>query len=223
MPAGAKKFRSVHRFGKKRVKNSKRANGTTSRARERDEQATLDLADAPACDNGGGGAGIGNPPVLREEGCADSGCLRIDSGDVTSSDIAQERARGLQSAARASPAQPAPPPLSSQDPEIDTDTESRGCWSLADENIVAAVVGTQDAQADSSSDDEDRPDKAAAKRVYSAAEVAAAFGLIRCCCGDMEGTGLSHLDSLNKIEASILNFSSKTKKQAKISVIVRHW
>ncbi|KAH7946842.1 hypothetical protein HPB52_004967 [Rhipicephalus sanguineus] len=35
---------------------------------------------------------------------------------------------GLQSAARASPAQPAPPPLSSQDPEIDTDTESRDSW-----------------------------------------------------------------------------------------------
>ncbi|KAH7983962.1 hypothetical protein HPB52_015850 [Rhipicephalus sanguineus] len=89
--------------------------------------------------------------------------------------------------------------------------------SLADEDIVAAVAGTQDAQADSLSDEEDRLDEAAATRAYSAAGMAAAFGLIRRCCGDMEGTGLSHLESLDKIEASIFNFISKTKKQAKIS------
>lgn len=77
------------------MKNNKRANGTTSQARERDQQATLDIADAPACDNGGGGAGIGNPPVPREDDCADSGRLRIDSGVVTSSDIAQERVREI--------------------------------------------------------------------------------------------------------------------------------
>ncbi|KAH7947393.1 hypothetical protein HPB52_011305 [Rhipicephalus sanguineus] len=92
-----------------------------------------------------------------------------------------------------------------------------GYLSLAGEDIVAAVAGTQDAQADSSCDEEDRPDEVAATRAYSATEVAAAFGLIRRCCGDMEGTGLLHLDSLDKIEASIFNFSSKTKKQAKIS------
>ncbi|XP_070381776.1 tigger transposable element-derived protein 6-like [Dermacentor albipictus] len=69
--------------------------------------------------------------------------------------------------------------------------------SLADENIVAAVAGTQ---ADSSSGDEDRPDEGAATRSYSAAEVGAAFSLIHRCCGDMEGTGLSHLNSLDKIE-----------------------
>ncbi|KAH7956677.1 hypothetical protein HPB52_011627 [Rhipicephalus sanguineus] len=57
--------------------------------------------------------------------------------------------------------------------------------SLADEDIVAAVAGTQDAQADSSSGDEDRLDEAAATRAYSAAEVAAAFGSIRRFCGDM--------------------------------------
>lgn len=33
----------------------------------------------------------------------------------------------------------------------------------------------------------------------------------------MEGTGLSHQDSLNKMEASILNFISKMKKQAEVS------
>ncbi|KAH7946652.1 hypothetical protein HPB52_002831 [Rhipicephalus sanguineus] len=59
-----------------------------------------------------------------------------------------------------------------------------------------------DAQADSSSDEEDCPDEAAATRAYSAAEVAAASGFILRCCGDMEGTGLSHLDSFDKIEAS---------------------
>ncbi|XP_065300179.1 uncharacterized protein [Dermacentor albipictus] len=70
--------------------------------------------------------------------------------------------------------------------------------SLADEDIVAAVGGTQ---ADSSSGNEDRPDEGAATRSYSAAEVVAAFSLIRRCCGDMEGTGLLHLNSLDKIEA----------------------
>ncbi|KAH7969995.1 hypothetical protein HPB52_023658 [Rhipicephalus sanguineus] len=72
-------------------------------------------------------------------------------------------------------------------------------------------------QADSSSDEEDRPDEAAATRAYSTAEVVAAFGLIRRCCGNMEGTGLLHLDSLDNIEARVFNFISKTKKQAKIS------
>ncbi|KAH7985054.1 hypothetical protein HPB52_024340 [Rhipicephalus sanguineus] len=102
-------------------------------------------------------------------------------------------------------------------PEVEADCNVQAVASLADENIVAAVAGTQDAQADSSSGDEDCPDEAAATRAYSAAEVAAAFGLIRRCCGDKEGTGLSHLDSLDKIEASVFNFISKTKKQAKIS------
>ncbi|KAH7947912.1 hypothetical protein HPB52_016802 [Rhipicephalus sanguineus] len=77
----------------------------------------------------------------------------------------------------------------------------------------ADIAAIPPAAANSSSDEEHRPDEAAATRAYSAAEVAAAFGLIRRCCGDMEGTGLSHLDSLDKIEASIFNFVSKTKKQ----------
>ncbi|KAH7957125.1 hypothetical protein HPB52_015585 [Rhipicephalus sanguineus] len=105
----------------------------------------------------------------------------------------------------------------SADDFVETDCHVQAVASLADEDIVARVAGTQDAQADSSSDEEDRPDDAAATRAYSATEVAAAFGLIRHCCGDMEGTGLSHLDSLDKIDASIFNFISKTKKQAKIS------
>ncbi|KAH7952271.1 hypothetical protein HPB52_021100 [Rhipicephalus sanguineus] len=81
---------------------------------------------------------------------------------------------------------------------------------------------TQDAQADSSSGDEGRLDEAAATRAYCAAEVAAAFGSIRRFCGDMEGTGMSHLDSLDKIEASIFNFISKTKKQAKVGDFFSH-
>ncbi|KAH7971992.1 hypothetical protein HPB52_004755 [Rhipicephalus sanguineus] len=111
------------------------------------------------------------------------------------------------------------PPEVSADDFVEADCNAQAVASLADEDIdiVAAVAGTQDAQADSSSGDEDRLDEAAAARAYSAAEVAAAFGLIRRCCGDMEETELSHLDSLNKIEASIFNFISKTKKQAKIS------
>lgn len=109
------------------------------------------------------------------------------------------------------------PPEVSADDFVEVDCNVQAVASLADEDIVAAVAGTQDAQADSSSGDEDRPNEAAATRAYSAAEVAAAFGLIRRCCGDMEGTGLSHLDSLDKIEASVFNFILKTKKQAKIS------
>ncbi|KAH7947179.1 hypothetical protein HPB52_008060 [Rhipicephalus sanguineus] len=108
------------------------------------------------------------------------------------------------------------PPEVSADDFVEADCNVQAVASLADDDIVAAVAGTQDAQADSSSGDKDRPDEAAATRAYSTAEVAAAYGLI-CRCGDMEATGLSHLDSLNKTEASIFNFLSKTKQQAKIS------
>ncbi|KAH7943455.1 hypothetical protein HPB52_008738 [Rhipicephalus sanguineus] len=106
-------------------------------------------------------------------------------------------------------------PEVSADDFVEADCNVQAVASLADEDIVAAVEGTQDAQADSSSGDEDRPDEAAAARAYSAAEVAAAFGLIHRCCDDMAGTGVSHLDSLDKIEASVFNFVSKTKKQAR--------
>ncbi|KAH7981873.1 hypothetical protein HPB52_001362 [Rhipicephalus sanguineus] len=108
------------------------------------------------------------------------------------------------------------PPELSADDFVEVDCNVQAVASLADEDIVAAVAGTQDAQADSSGGDENRPDEAAAARAYSAAEVAAAFGLIRRCCSDMEGIGLSHLDSLDNIEASVFNFISKTKKQAKM-------
>ncbi|KAH7961942.1 hypothetical protein HPB52_013649 [Rhipicephalus sanguineus] len=80
------------------------------------------------------------------------------------------------------------PPEVSADYFVEADCNVQAVASLADEDIVAAVAGTQDT--DSSSGDKDRPNEAAAARVYSAAEVAAAFGLIRRCCGDMEGTGL---------------------------------
>ncbi|KAH7955841.1 hypothetical protein HPB52_004158 [Rhipicephalus sanguineus] len=109
------------------------------------------------------------------------------------------------------------PPEVSADYFVEADCNVQAVASLADEDIVAAVAGTQDAQADSSSGDEDRPNEAVATRAYSAAEVAATFGLIRRFCSDMEGTGLLHLDSLDKVEASVLNLISKTKKQAKIS------
>ncbi|KAH7969108.1 hypothetical protein HPB52_014685 [Rhipicephalus sanguineus] len=114
-----------------------------------------------------------------------------------------------------------PPEVSADDFE-EADCNVQAVASLADEDIVAAVTGTQDAQADSSSGDEDRLDEAAAARAFSAAEVVAAFGSIRRFCGDMEGTVPSHLDSLDKIEASVFNFISKTKKQAKISDFFSH-
>ncbi|KAH7962194.1 hypothetical protein HPB52_014896 [Rhipicephalus sanguineus] len=101
---------------------------------------------------------------------------------------------------------------------VEANCNVQAAVSLADEDTVAAVAATQDAQADSSSGDEDHPDEEAATHAYSAAEVVAAFGLICRCCGDMEGTELLHLDSLDKIEASVFNFISKMKKQAKISV-----
>ncbi|KAH7969238.1 hypothetical protein HPB52_016277 [Rhipicephalus sanguineus] len=80
---------------------------------------------------------------------------------------------------------PVPPEVSADDFE-EANYNVQAVVSLADEDIVAAITGTQDAQADSSSGDEDRLDEAAATRAYSAAEVAAAFGSIRCFCGDME-------------------------------------
>ncbi|KAH7946979.1 hypothetical protein HPB52_006662 [Rhipicephalus sanguineus] len=109
------------------------------------------------------------------------------------------------------------PPEVSADDFVEANCNVQAVASLTGEDIVAGVAGTQDAQANSLIDEEDRPDEAAATRAYSAAEMAAAFGLIRRCSGNMEGTGLSHLYSLDKIEASVFNFISKTKKQAKIS------
>ncbi|KAH7938896.1 hypothetical protein HPB52_002184 [Rhipicephalus sanguineus] len=79
----------------------------------------------------------------------------------------------------------------------------------ADDFVEADCNVQADAQADSSSGDKDRPDEAAATSAYSAAEVAAAFGLIRRCCGDMEKTGMSHLDSLDKIEATVRDCGSR--------------
>ncbi|KAH7946799.1 hypothetical protein HPB52_004319 [Rhipicephalus sanguineus] len=81
---------------------------------------------------------------------------------------------------------PAVPPEVSADDFEEADCNVQAVASLADEDIVAVVAGTQDAQADSSSGDEDRLEEAAATRAYSAAEVAAAFGSIRRFCGDME-------------------------------------
>ncbi|KAH7982483.1 hypothetical protein HPB52_005279 [Rhipicephalus sanguineus] len=78
-----------------------------------------------------------------------------------------------------------PPKVSTDDFE-EADCNVQAVVSLADEDIVAAVAGTQDAQANSSSGNEDRLDEAAATRAYSAAEVATAFGSIRSICGDME-------------------------------------
>ncbi|KAH7975396.1 hypothetical protein HPB52_001349 [Rhipicephalus sanguineus] len=78
-----------------------------------------------------------------------------------------------------------PPEVSADDFE-EADCSVQAVASLADEDIVAAVAGTQDAQADSSSGDEDRLDEAAATRAYSAAEVVAAFASIHRFCGDME-------------------------------------
>ncbi|KAH7961271.1 hypothetical protein HPB52_006401 [Rhipicephalus sanguineus] len=132
-----------------------------------------------------------------------------EDGDVERIDDAFRELSSLFSAAV--------PPKVSVDDFMEADCNVQAVASLADEDIVAAVAGTQDAQADSSSGDEDRPDEAAATRAYSTAEVAAAFGLIRRFCGDMEGTRLSHLDSLDKIKAGVFNFISKTKKQAKMS------
>ncbi|KAH7961544.1 hypothetical protein HPB52_010228 [Rhipicephalus sanguineus] len=78
------------------------------------------------------------------------------------------------------------PPEVSADDFVEADCNVQAVASLADEEIVAAVAGTKDAQADSSNGDEDRPDEAATTRAYFAAEVAAVFGSICRFCGDME-------------------------------------
>ncbi|KAH7982367.1 hypothetical protein HPB52_004281 [Rhipicephalus sanguineus] len=57
------------------------------------------------------------------------------------------------------------PPEVSADDFVEVECSVQAVASLADEDIVAAIAGTQDAQANSSSGDEDRPDKAAATRV----------------------------------------------------------
>ncbi|KAH7983229.1 hypothetical protein HPB52_010251 [Rhipicephalus sanguineus] len=54
------------------------------------------------------------------------------------------------------------PPEVSADDFVEVDCNVQVVARLADKDIVAAVAGTQDPQADSSSDKEDRPDKAAA-------------------------------------------------------------
>ncbi|KAH7969024.1 hypothetical protein HPB52_013696 [Rhipicephalus sanguineus] len=63
------------------------------------------------------------------------------------------------------------PPEVSADDFVEVDCNVQAVASLADEDIVAAVAGTQDALADSSSGDVDRPDEAAAAHAYSATEV----------------------------------------------------
>ncbi|KAH7969859.1 hypothetical protein HPB52_022380 [Rhipicephalus sanguineus] len=56
------------------------------------------------------------------------------------------------------------PPKVSADNFVEAECNIRAVASLADEDIVAAVAGTQDAQVDSSSGNEDRPDEAVATR-----------------------------------------------------------
>ncbi|KAH9384867.1 hypothetical protein HPB48_026897 [Haemaphysalis longicornis] len=61
------------------------------------------------------------------------------------------------------------PPEVSADDFVAVDCNVQAVASLADEDIAAEVAGTQDAQADSSRDDEDRPNDAEATLAYSAA------------------------------------------------------
>ncbi|XP_075547626.1 uncharacterized protein LOC142582106 [Dermacentor variabilis] len=67
-------------------------------------------------------------------------------------------------------------------------------------------MGDKDADSSSGegSDEEDQPP-------CTAAELASAFSVIRCCCGTMEGAGLSHLDTVNKLEDSLMNLMEGTK------------
>ncbi|KAH8009483.1 hypothetical protein HPB51_018003 [Rhipicephalus microplus] len=67
----------------------------------------------------------------------------------------------------------------SADDFVKADCNVQVVASLADEDIVAAIAGTQDAHADSPCDQKDRPDEALATCAYSAAEVAPVFGVIR--------------------------------------------
>ncbi|KAH7955685.1 hypothetical protein HPB52_002883 [Rhipicephalus sanguineus] len=53
------------------------------------------------------------------------------------------------------------PPEVSADDFVEADCNVQAVASFAEKDIVAAVAGTQDAQADSSSGDEDHPDEAA--------------------------------------------------------------
>ncbi|KAK8769982.1 hypothetical protein V5799_013553 [Amblyomma americanum] len=105
------------------------------------------------------------------------------------------------------------PPEVTVDDFINADSEVQAVADLADEDIVAGIAGVQD----SDSSDNEGNCVFEETRPCTATELASAFSLIRRCCGEMEGTGLSHLDSLEKIETSVLNFISQRKKQPKIS------
>ncbi|KAH7952555.1 hypothetical protein HPB52_024009 [Rhipicephalus sanguineus] len=96
-----------------------------------------------------------------------------------------------------------PPKMSADDFE-EADCNIQAVASLTDEDIVAALTGTQDAQANSSSGDEDCLDEAAATRAYSTTGLAAAVGSIRRFCGDSEPGYCTWTAS----EASVFNFAT---------------
>ncbi|KAH7947360.1 hypothetical protein HPB52_010490 [Rhipicephalus sanguineus] len=79
---------------------------------------------------------------------------------------------------------------------------------------ISDYLGTQDGQANSSSDDEDRPDEAAATRAHSTAEVAAAFSSIRRSCGEWSEPGCrTWTASINRGQRLQLHFEDEEAGQ----------
>ncbi|XP_065293236.1 tigger transposable element-derived protein 6-like [Dermacentor albipictus] len=82
----------------------------------------------------------------------------------------------------------------------------------ADVELVADIMGDEDADSSSGegSNKEDQPP-------CTVAELASAFSVIRRCWGTMEGAGLCHLDTVDKLEDSLRNLMVQKKKQAKVT------
>lgn len=93
---------------------------------------------------------------------------------------------------------------------LSADDDAQAVADLTDAEIVADIaIAAAEEAATSDSDEDIHPP--------TAAELASAFSVIRRCCGAMEGAGLSHLDSVSKLEDSLMNFMAQKKKQSKLT------
>ncbi|XP_064462024.1 tigger transposable element-derived protein 6-like [Ornithodoros turicata] len=81
---------------------------------------------------------------------------------------------------------------------------------LTDADIVADIAGAD--EGDSTDDEEPQP-------LPTATELISAFQVIHRCCVDMEGSGLTNMEHLEKIETRVLNFLAHNKTQAKPSTL----
>lgn len=80
---------------------------------------------------------------------------------------------------------------------VSADDSVRSVVDGAYAEIVAGIVGAEDADLNSKDCDiENRPS-------CTTAELSSAFSVICCCCGTMEGASFSHLDTISELEESL--------------------